>query len=132
MSARFHGLSLHTHSTEPFHTPSSGRLQMRAAVGTTNRSAAAAAARSPLRHILSATISAGSTGADGPPPSQTPRAPSRVAPLGFERFSLLVDGEYYGPFAHMLIGPCAVPRSSEALTLPIATFFCVDEDGTAE
>ena len=54
-----------------------------------------------------------------------------AAGAGGERFGLLVDGEYYGPFAHVHIGPCLLPGTSEAISLPLATFFRID-DGTAD
>ena len=125
ITARLTALSMHTYAHEPFHSPSSGRLQMRCTVAT--KAAAASAARSsPSRHITSATISSGldALGADGG--QQAPRTPRG------ERFGLLVDGEYYGPFAHVQVGACFVPGSSEQLTLPIATFFRIGDDGTTD
>lgn len=129
INARFSALSMHTFSLEPFHAPSSGRLQMRCTMAAKDKStaaAAAAAARSPQRHIVAATITSGldALGADG---AQTPRTAR-----GAEKFGLLVDGEYYGPFAHMQVRACCVPGSSEPLTLPIATFFRIGDDGTAD
>ena len=56
------------------------------------------APRSPLRYIKTASIS---TGLDaGPAEAQpNPRTPRQGAGPIDPRFGLLVDGEYYGPFA---------------------------------
>jgi hypothetical protein len=134
ITARFAGLSMHSFSTEPFHSPSSGRLQLRTAIASekggksTAAAAAAAAARSPLRYIVSATISAGrDASSDGAAPPPTPRGGPRN-----ERFGLLVDGEYYGPFAHVQVAPCVVPGSAEPIALPLTTFFRVGDEGADE
>ena len=127
IAARFNSLSMHTHSIDPFHSPSSGRLQLRCSLSATS---SAKASRSPLRYVKTATVSAGRdlAGAD----STTPRLQTRPGSAGMERFGLLVDGEYYGPFAYVHISQCVVPGSSEAISLPLMSFFPIGDgdDGT--
>ena len=139
LAARFSSLSLHTFSDEPpLHFPSSGRLQMRASV-------TAARTRSPCRYITTATISAGreatATARPAPVDSDRPaggslaRMPSRqqqLAAPATERFGLFVDGEYYGPFAYAQVSPCCVPGQSEPISLPLGTFFAMDDGGLRE
>ena len=82
----------------------------------------AKAVRAPLRYVKSASVSALGGSDSG---YATPR---RLA--ADERFGLLVDGEYYGPFAHAQIAPCVMPGSSETISLPVMSFFPIDDDGT--
>ena len=83
---------------------------------------AAATPSGPLRHVMRAKISCGAAALGDVKSPATPRAKAAAA----ERFSILVDGEWYGPFAHVELAPCVRPGSSEALTLPLATFIPVD------
>jgi len=73
-----------------------------------------------LRFVKTATVTAGSTTA-----SDNARATRQksVPPSAVERFSLLVDGDFYGPFAHIQITPCILPGGREELMLPVRTFF---------
>lgn len=114
IATRFSTISMHTFSTEaPHHSPSSGRLQLRCGLA---RPGGRTGEALPLRYVKTASISAG-------PVSSMPSTP-RSAP-GQERFGLLVDGEYYGPFAQVRVAPCVVPGEAEPLTLPICTIFPV-------
>jgi hypothetical protein len=128
IKARFSALSFHTHCVAPFHSPSSGRLQMECRVASTS---AGKAQPSPLRYVKAATISSGRDGVqDGLPSSRLQRNPGAAGGnSGAERFGLLVDGEYYGPFSHAQIAPCVVPGTSQVLTMPICTFFPIESDG---
>lgn len=128
IKARFNALSFHTHCVEPFHSPSSGRLQMECRLASASN---AKSQPTPLRYIKVATITAGRDGVqDGPPSSRPQRSlGSAGGNSSGDRFGLLVDGEYYGPFSHAHISPCVVPGTSQVLTLPICTFFPIDSDG---
>ena len=90
--------------------------------------------RAPLRYVQSASVSAGcAASTEGLGAPKTPRGGvAERAATGEHRFGLLVDSEYYGPFAHVAITPCVVPGTSENVTLPLGTFFHIDEDGTAD
>ncbi len=127
MAARFASLSFHTHATDTGHCPSDGRLQMRCAVaGATGRSAAQPT-RTPHRYVRTAAIGAGAGSAAVDPSmgAGKPAGRGAAAAAGTERFGVLVDGEYYGPFAYALVTPCVAPGDSEPLTLPLTTFFPV-------
>ena len=119
IGARFSSLSFSTFGLEPLHSPASGRLQMRCAHTTPNSKGTPSG---PLRHVMRAKISCGAAALGDVKSPATPRAKAAAA----ERFSILVDGEWYGPFAHVELAPCVRPGSSEALTLPLATFIPVD------
>ena len=115
MTARFASLSFHTHATDMWHCPSDGRLQMRYAVAGRSQPT-----RAPHRYVRTAAIGAvaSSSAADGKP------SPRGAAVAGSsERFGVLVDGEYYGPFTYALVVPCIAPGDTEPLTLPLTTFF---------
>ena len=43
-----------------------------------------------------------------------------------QRFSLYIDGELYGPFAHVVLTPCVAPNESAPITMPIRTFFPIE------
>ena len=135
MTARFAGLGFHSHAADSAHCPSDGRLQMRCTIagGGTSRSAAASV-RSPHRYVRSASIAAG-VGAAGADPGLVSakgagRGGATLRDSGADRFGVLVDGEYYGPFAYALVSPCHANNESEQLSLPLSTFFpvmaCVD------
>ena len=136
---RFSSLTFHTFSDEqPLHYPSGGRLLMRCthtpAVGAKG-GGGSRAVEMPTRYIKTATISnAASTGEHVPGmpkrPPETPRerkAAQQQAQQGGggleQRFSLYIDGELYGPFAHVVVTPCVPPGAAEAITLPVQTFF---------
>ena len=115
---------MHTYCAEPLHSPSSGRLQMRASLATSGK-ASSGSSNSPRRYITHAAISAGLDAAAGAPGAAEPSSGGRTPRSAGSTFGLLVDGEYYGPFAHVQVGPCLVPGSSEVVTLPVSTFFSV-------
>ena len=123
-ASRFQQLSMHTYCAEPLHSPSSGRLQMRASLATSGK-ASSGSSNSPRRYITHAAISAGLDAAAGAPGAAEPSSGGRTPRSAGSTFGLLVDGEYYGPFAHVQVGPCLVPGSSEVVTLPVSTFFSV-------
>ena len=76
--------------------------------------------RAPHRYVRTAAIGAvaGSSAADGKP------SPRGAAVAGSsERFGVLVDGDYYGPFTYALVVPCNTePGNTEPLALPLTTF----------
>jgi len=117
LTGRFNALSFHNLSTEPEHSPCSGRLQFRCGYAS---GSAKQTGEGPLRFVKTATVTAGSTTA-----SDNARATRQksVPPSAVERFSLLVDGDFYGPFAHIQITPCILPGGREELMLPVRTFF---------
>ena len=134
---RFSALTFHTFSDgEPLHYPNGGRLLMRCShtpvVGAKGGGGGSRTTEMPTRYIKTATISNGASSGDAPGmpkrPPETPR--ERKAALqtqgggGLEqRFSLYIDGELYGPFAHVVLTPCVPPGEAEAITLPVQTFF---------
>lgn len=119
LSGRFTALSFNNVSLETGHSPTSGRLQMRCCHSSTSGKAASRIVESPLRHIKTATLSAGAA---------TSANESLVRGRGAqqkggggssnERFGLLVDGEYYGPFAHVQLTPCVPPGQLEVRAAP--------------
>ena len=125
VAGRFACLSWHTFSSAPFHSPASGRLQMRCGLATKS---APASSKPPMRYADTASVHAGlGAGLGGAQDgSLTPRTPRGGGQDG--KFGLLVDGEYYGPFAYCHIAPCTAPGTSEQLSLPLATFFPIGDD----
>ena len=67
--------------------------------------------RSPLRYIRTATVTAG-TSVESPTRSG-PSKPRSGTHSAMERFSLLIDGEVYGPYAHVKLTPCMCPGELE-------------------
>ena len=110
LSGRFVALTFAACATDPVHLPSSGRLQMRASQAKTG---GAKAADGPLRYVRSASVSVGAAaaagGEGGTSKGKTPRFTS-------DRFSVVVDGETYGPFAFVVLTPCVRPGGSEVRT----------------
>ena len=133
IAGRFASLGWHTYSSsEPFHSPASGRLQMRCCL--TSQKGDKGGGKAPMRYVKQSAIHAGANaglgGAGAQDGSLMPRTPRTPSGARDERFGLLVDGEYYGPFAYCHVSPCVVPGSSEQISLPLATFFPIgDEDG---
>ena len=80
-----------------------------------------------LRYVKTATL--GSGAAPSPGESMSRGGGARDKKAGpTERFGLLVDGEYYGPFAHVQLTPCVPPGQLEELALPVNTFFPLECD----
>mgnify|MGYP001310595537 CR=1 FL=1 len=69
--------------------------------------------------MQAAAVSTGGRGLDG---KAVQRQRSAGGGAGGERFGVLVDGEYYGPFAQVQLVPCVVPGETAQLALPVRTF----------
>lgn len=133
---RFSALTFHTFSDgEPLHYPSGGRLLMRCTHTPVVGAKGGGGSRTtdvPTRYIKTATISNAASTENVPgmlkrlpeTPRERKAAQQTQGGGGLEqRFSLYIDGEFYGPFAHVMLTPCVPPGEAEAITLPVRTFF---------
>mmetsp|Transcript_14206 Transcript_14206/g.45508 ORF Transcript_14206/g.45508 Transcript_14206/m.45508 type:complete len:790 (+) Transcript_14206:54-2423(+) len=126
MAGRFSALSFENFSTAPHEPATSPRLLFRCSTGGRGSRHADA----PPRYVRAATITAGlpSAAAANADPRQRLSGPAAAAAAAAgERFSLLVDGEFYGPFACVQVASCALPGEPEDLTLPVRTCCPVGE-----
>ena len=123
LAGRFAALSFACFSeSEPRLSPTCGRLMMQAQLIRPSNSRPIDCAP---RYLRSATITTGSTSSgNGKGGGSSSRYRAQAGES--DRFSLLIDGAYYGPFAQVDLIPCCIGTSSQEVTLPLHTYFPIE------